>query len=106
MIITTTPSIEGKQVTHYLGVVTGETIFGLNVVRDFFASIRDFIGGRANSYEEVLNKARTEALNEMKQRATALGANAIIGVDISYQSLGGNSTMLMVCCSGTAVKTA
>ncbi len=104
MIITTTPSIEGKNITQYLDVVTGETIFALNIVRDFFASIRDLVGGRTNSYEEVLTKARQEAINEMKQRALALGADAIVGVHISYEAVGGNTTMLMVCCTGTAVK--
>lgn len=103
MIITTTPTIEGKQIKGYLGVVTGETIFGINVVRDFFASIRDIVGGRTNSYEEVLAKARGEALQEMEQRASALGANAIVGVNMSYEAIGSNGTMLMVCCSGTAV---
>ncbi|MBO5965110.1 MAG: YbjQ family protein [Bacteroidaceae bacterium] len=106
MIITTTPAISGKEITNYLGVVTGETIFAINAVRDFFASIRDIVGGRTNSYEEVLTKARTEALNEMQHRAEALGADAIVGVHISYESLGGNATMLMVCCTGTAVKLA
>ena len=104
MTITTTPNIEGKQVTRYLGVVTGETIFGINIVRDFFASIRDIVGGRTNSYEEVLNKARNEALREMESRANVLGANAIVGVHISYEALGSNGTMLMVCCTGTAVR--
>ena len=104
MIITTTPAISGKEITNYLGVVTGETIFAINAVRDFFASIRDIVGGRTNSYEEVLTKARTEALNEMQHRAEALGADAIVGVHISYESLGSNATMLMVCCTGTAVK--
>jgi uncharacterized protein YbjQ (UPF0145 family) len=104
MIITTTPAISGKEITNYLGVVTGETIFAINAVRDFFASIRDIVGGRTNSYEEVLTKARTEALNEMQHRAEALRADAIVGVHISYESLGSNATMLMVCCTGTAVK--
>lgn len=103
MIITTTPSIEGKQVIRYLGVVTGETIFGMNVVRDFFASIRDIVGGRAKSYEEVLARAKDEALAEMTERAKALGANAILSVSLDYESIGGSGSMLMVTCSGTAV---
>lgn len=103
MIITTTPSIEGKQVSRYLGVVTGETIFGMNVVRDFFASIRDIVGGRAKSYEEVLARAKDEALAEMTERAKTLGANAILSVSLDYESIGGSGSMLMVTCSGTAV---
>ena len=103
MTITTTPNIEGKQVSRYLGVVTGETIFGMNVVRDFFASIRDIVGGRAKSYEEVLARAKDEALAEMIERAKALGANAILSVSLDYESIGGSGSMLMVTCSGTAV---
>ena len=103
MTITTTPNIEGKQVSRYLGVVTGETIFGMNVVRDFFASIRDIVGGRAKSYEEVLARAKDEALAEMTERAKALGANAILSVSLDYESIGGSGSMLMVTCSGTAV---
>ena len=103
MTITTTPNIEGKQVSRYLGVVTGETIFGMNVVRDFFASIRDIVGGRAKSYEEVLARAKDEALAEMEERAKALGANAILSVSLDYESIGGSGSMLMVTCSGTAV---
>ena len=103
MTITTTPNIEGKQVSRYLGVVTGEAIFGMNVVRDFFASIRDIVGGRAKSYEEVLARAKDEALAEMTERAKALGANAILSVSLDYESIGGSGSMLMVTCSGTAV---
>ena len=103
MTITTTPNIEGKQVSRYLSVVTGETIFGMNVVRDFFASIRDIVGGRAKSYEEVLARAKDEALAEMTERAKALGANAILSVSLDYESIGGSGSMLMVTCSGTAV---
>ena len=103
MTVTTTPNIEGKQVSRYLGVVTGETIFGMNVVRDFFASIRDIVGGRAKSYEEVLSRAKNEALAEMEERAKALGANAILSVSLDYESIGGSGSMLMVTCSGTAV---
>ena len=103
MIITTTPNIEGKQVTRYLGVVTGETIFGMNMVRDFFASIRDIVGGRAKSYEEVLSRAKNEALAEMEERAKALGANPVLSVSLDYEAIGGSGSMLMVTCSGTAV---
>ena len=103
MIITTTPCIEGKQVARYLGVVTGETIFGMNLVRDFFASIRDIVGGRSKSYEEVLSRAKDEALNEMTERAKVLGANAVLGVSLDYEAIGQSGSMLMVTCSGTAV---
>lgn len=103
MTITTTPCIEGKQVARYLGVVTGETIFGMNLVRDFFASIRDIVGGRSKSYEEVLSRAKDEALNEMTERAKVLGANAVLGVSLDYEAIGGSGSMLMVTCSGTAV---
>ena len=103
MTITTTPNIEGKQVTRYLGVVTGDTIFGMNLVRDFFASIRDIVGGRSKSYEEVLSRAKDEALNEMTERAKVLGANAVLGVSLDYEAIGQSGSMLMVTCSGTAV---
>ena len=103
MTITTTPCIEGKQVTRYLGVVTGDTIFGMNLVRDFFASIRDIVGGRSKSYEEVLSRAKDEALNEMTERAKVLGANAVLGVSLDYEAIGQSGSMLMVTCSGTAV---
>ena len=92
MILTTTPSLEGKKITHYYGVVSGEAIIGANVFRDFFASITDFVGGRSNAYEAVLRKAKDTALNEMSHHAQSLGANAVIG-----------SSMLMVTASGTAV---
>ena len=103
MTITTTPCIEGKQVARYLGVVTGETIFGMNLVRDFFASIRDIVGGRSKSYEEVLSRAKDEALNEMTERAKVLGANAVLGVSLDYEAIRQSGSMLMVTCSGTAV---
>ncbi|MDI6857033.1 MAG: heavy metal-binding domain-containing protein [Dehalococcoidia bacterium] len=103
MIVTTTPSVEGKAIREYLGVVTGEAIVGANVFRDIGASIRDVIGGRAGSYEKELKKARETAIAEMQEEAASLGANAIIGVDIDYETLRGS--MLMVSVSGTAVKT-
>ncbi|MBP8935400.1 MAG: heavy metal-binding domain-containing protein [Prevotella sp.] len=104
MIISTTPSLEGKRITNYYGVVTGETIIGANLFRDFFAGIRDIVGGRASSYEEVLREAKDAALKEMSERAEAMGANAIVGVDLDYETVGSNSSMLMVTASGTAVK--
>lgn len=103
MITTTTPTIEGKRIVRYMGIVTGETFFGTNVFRDFLASIRDIVGGRSGSYEEVLRKGKDEAIREMESRAAALGANAIVGVDLDYETVGQNGSMLMVTCSGTAV---
>ena len=103
MIISTTPQIEGHTIREYKGVVTGETIIGANFVKDFFAGIRDIIGGRSGSYEKVLIEAKDTSLAEMQQRATELGANAIVGVDIDYETIGQNNSMLMVATSGTAV---
>jgi uncharacterized protein YbjQ (UPF0145 family) len=103
MLITTTPSVEGHRITAYHGVVSGEAILGANVFRDFFASIRDFVGGRAGSYEKVLGDAREHALAEMAERAQRLGANAVVGVDLDYGALGASESMLMVTATGTAV---
>ena len=103
MIITTTPQIEGRPIREYKGVVTGETIIGANFVKDFFASIRDVIGGRSGSYEKVLRDAKDTSMEEMQQRAQQLGANAIVGIDIDYETIGQNGSMLMVATSGTAV---
>ena len=103
LLLTTTPTIEGHPVKQYLGVVTAETIIGANVFRDFMASIRDFFGGRSNSYEEVLREAKQTALAELSDRAAALGANAVVGVDLDYETVGESGSMLMVVCSGTAV---
>lgn len=103
MLITTTPTIEGRPIQAYKGVVTGETIVGANVFKDFLAAIRDIIGGRSGSYEKVLREAKDTSLAEMQQRAAELGANAIVGVDIDYETVGQNSSMLMVAVSGTAV---
>ncbi len=105
MIITTTPSIEGKTVARYHGVVTGEAILGANIFKDIFAGIRDIIGGRSAAYERELQRAREIAMEEMKEKAQQLGANAILGVDIDYETitLGGGGGMLMVSVSGTAV---
>ena len=103
MILSTTPQIEGRPVREYKGVVTGETIIGANFVKDIFAGIRDIVGGRAGSYEKVLIEAKDTSMQEMMQRAEALGVNAIIGIDIDYETLGANGSMLMVATSGTAV---
>ena len=103
MLVSTTSVIEGRPVTRYLGIVTGEAIIGANIFRDMFASVRDIVGGRSATYEKGLAEARELALSEMKQRATALGANAVIGVDLDYEVLGSNNGMLMVSASGTAV---
>lgn len=103
MILTTTPSIEGHTIREYKGVVTGETIIGANFVKDFFAGIRDFVGGRSGSYEKVLVERKETSLREMQQRAEALGANAIVGIDIDYETVGQSGSMLMVATSGTAV---
>lgn len=104
MIITTTPSIEGRKITAYLGVVTGEAIMGANIMRDIFASITDIIGGRSGAYEEELQDARQIALRELEERAAKLGANAVVGVDLDYEVIGQSGSMLMVSASGTAVK--
>ena len=104
MLMTTTPSVEGKRSVRYLGVVTGETIIGANVFRDFLAGVRDFFGGRSGSYEAVLREAKDTALEEMVRQAEALGANAVVGIDLDYETVGGSGSMLMVTCSGTAVR--
>ncbi len=103
MIITTTPSVEGKKIEAYLGIVFGEVISGVNFMRDIAASFRNLVGGRSASYEEELMKAREEAIREMEQRAYNMGANAVVGVDIDYEVLGADNGMLMVTASGTAV---
>lgn len=103
MLITTTALIEGRPVQRYLGIVTGEVIAGANLVRDIFASFSDIFGGRSGKYEEVLARAREQALAEMQSRAAELGANAVIGVDIDYEVLGKAGSMLMVSATGTAV---
>ena len=101
MIHSTTPTLEGKSVSKYLGVVTGEAILGTNIIKDFFAGIRDIVGGRSAEYEVELQKARVIAFEEMDERAEALGANAILGIDLDYETVG--ESMLMVTISGTAV---
>lgn len=104
MIITTTPNIEGRQIKEYLGVVTGEAILGANIMKDMFASFRDIVGGRSAAYERELASAREIAMQEMQEAAEALGGNAVIGVDLDYETLGQNGGMLMVNASGTAVR--
>ena len=103
MLITTTHAIEGKRIKEYKGLVSGETIIGANLFKDIFASITDIVGGRSSSYEGVLKEAKEMALMEMSQRAAQLGANAVIGVDLDFETLGKTSGMLMVAASGTAV---
>lgn len=104
MLVSTTPSVEGRAVQSYLGVVAGEAILGANIFRDIFAGVRDVIGGRSGSYEKVLRQAREEAMREMINDAKKLGADAVVGIDYDYETLGANGSMLMVAVSGTAVK--
>jgi uncharacterized protein YbjQ (UPF0145 family) len=103
MILTTTPQIDGYQIREYKGVVTGETIIGANVFKDFMAGIRDIVGGRSASYEKVLREAKDTSMQEMMERAQMMGANAIVGIDIDYETIGASGSMLMVATSGTAV---
>jgi len=103
MIVTTTPTVEGRKVTEYKGLVSGEAVIGANVFRDVFASIRDFVGGRSGSYEKVLKSARDEALRDMMEDAARMGADAIIGVDLDYEVVGQSGSMLICIASGTAV---
>ena len=103
MQLTTTPSIEGKRIVSYCGIVAGEAILGANIFKDLFAGLRDIVGGRSGSYEKELRKARQIALGELAEQAGELGANAVIGVDIDYEVLGEKNGMLMVSASGTAV---
>jgi len=105
MLHSTTPTIEGKPIRTYHGVVTGEAIVGANIFRDFFAGIRDIVGGRSAAYEKELAKARKIAFTEMTEQAQSLGANAIVGIDIDYETVGESGSMLMVAVSGTAVTT-
>jgi uncharacterized protein YbjQ (UPF0145 family) len=103
MLMSTTSVVEGRPVSRYLGVVTGEAIIGANIFRDLFASVRDIVGGRSATYERALAEARDVALKEMEARAQELGANAVIAIDVDYEVLGQNNGMLMVAVSGTAV---
>jgi uncharacterized protein YbjQ (UPF0145 family) len=104
MIITTTPTIEGRTIAEYRGVVTGEAILGANIFKDLFAGIRDIVGGRSGAYEEELRKARTIAFQELEAVAEQLGADAVVGVDLDYETVGQGGSMLMVTASGTAVR--
>lgn len=103
MLITTTPNVEGKRIVRYCGVVAGEAILGANLFKDLFASVRDLVGGRSATYERELQRARDIALQELQDRAKALGANAVVGIDLDYEVLGQSNGMLMVSASGTAV---
>ncbi|MFC2265381.1 MAG: heavy metal-binding domain-containing protein [Prevotella conceptionensis] len=103
MILTTTPTIEGQPIKQYLGIITGETIIGANAIKDFMAGLTDFFGGRSSTYEKVLIEAKDSALAELQQRAAQKGANAIVGIDLDYETVGANGGMLMVTVSGTAV---
>ncbi|MBV4412241.1 heavy metal-binding domain-containing protein [Enterobacteriaceae bacterium YMB-R22] len=105
MKLSTTPTLEGKTIVEYCGVVTGEAILGANIFRDFFAGIRDIVGGRSGAYEKELRKAREIAFREMEAEAASFGADAIVGIDIDYETVGKDGSMLMVSVSGTAVKT-
>ena len=104
MILTTTPTVEGRTIVEYKGVVFGEVISGVNFIKDFKASLRDFVGGRSGSYEQELINARAQALRELEERARQLNADAVVGIDIDYEVLGQNGSMLMVSASGTAVR--
>jgi uncharacterized protein YbjQ (UPF0145 family) len=104
IIVTTTPSIEGRPISDYLGIVTGEVIVGANIFKDLFAGIRDIVGGRAGAYESTLRNARRQAFDEVRAEAERLGANAVVGIDIDYEVVGQGGSMLMVSVSGTAVR--
>ena len=104
MLLTTTPNIQGREITQYFGIVSGETIIGANLFKDFFAGIRDIVGGRASSYESVLREAKESALQEMSDQAARMGANAVIGIDLDVETVGANGSMLMVTAAGTAVR--
>lgn len=103
MLITTTNTVEGKKIIKYIGLVTGETIIGANLFRDLFAGISDIVGGRSGSYEQVLKEAKNTAIQEMQQYAASMGANAVIGVDLDYETVGSGGSMLMVTACGTAI---
>ena len=103
MLLTTTPTIENQPIRQYLGIVTAETIIGANAFRDLMAEIRDFFGGRSASYEKVLQEGKDTALRELEERAAQMGANAVVGIDLDYSTVGGNGSMLMIVVTGTAV---
>ena len=104
MLLTTTPTLQGKNITDYKGIVSGEAIIGANLFKDIFASITDIVGGRSASYERVLREAKDNALREMGENARKIGANAVIGIDLDYESIGASGSMLMVTASGTAIQ--
>ncbi len=104
MLVSTTPTIDGRRIGAYLGIVSGEAILGANIFRDLFAGVRDIVGGRSAAYEQELRRAKEIALQEMTEQAAALGANAVVGVDLDYETLGSGGGMLMVSASGTAVR--
>jgi uncharacterized protein YbjQ (UPF0145 family) len=103
MILSTTPLLEGKKITRYIGIITGESIIGANLFKDIFASITDIVGGRSASYEQVLREAKENALRELEESARKMGANAVVGIDLDYETIGANGSMLMVSANGTAV---
>ena len=104
IIVTTTPTIEGRPILDYLGIVTGEVIVGANIFRDLFANIRDIVGGRSGSYERILAEAREQAIQELQAECATRGGNAVVGVDLDYEVIGDTGSMLMVSASGTAVR--
>lgn len=104
VIVSTTPTLEGRPIQDYLGIVTGEVIVGANLFRDLFAGVRDIVGGRSGSYERILADARKQAIEELQAEAAALGGNAVVGIDLDYEVIGPNGSMLMVSASGTAVR--
>ncbi|WP_121353558.1 heavy metal-binding domain-containing protein [Flavisolibacter nicotianae] len=104
MLLTTTPTIEGRPIREYLGIVTAETIIGANIVKDLFAGIRDIVGGRSGTYERVIEQARVNALQELEAKAAQMGADAVVGIDLDFETVGSGGSMLMVVASGTAVR--
>ncbi|HZH95987.1 MAG TPA: heavy metal-binding domain-containing protein [Flavisolibacter sp.] len=104
MLLTTTPTIEGQPIRQYMGIVTAEAIIGANIVKDIFAGIRDIVGGRSGTYERVIEEARMNALRELEGKAATMGANTVVGIDLDFETIGANGSMLMVVATGTAVK--
>jgi uncharacterized protein YbjQ (UPF0145 family) len=104
MLVTTTPTIEGQPIRNYIGIVTAEAIIGANIVKDLFAGIRDIVGGRSGTYERVIEEARMNALRELEEKAAQMGANAVVGVDLDFETVGSGGSMLMVVATGTAVQ--
>lgn len=104
MLLTTTPTIEGRPIQKYIGIVTSEAIIGANIFKDIFAGIRDIVGGRSGTYERVIEEARQNALSELQQKARAMGADAVVGIDLDFETVGQGGSMLMVVATGTAVK--